>query len=173
MKANCKPGRLRYKLTQNADATMSIKSNIAALLLLAYSPLGWCGDIAGLWQEYDDDTGKLSALIRIEMLSDGSYEGIIEKVFPITGNNAELRCIHCTGELHNLPLLGLRILSDIKRRDRLNFEDGKILDPDDGKIYRCNLQLSEDGNTLKVRGYLNVILVGQSETWLRANNPGY
>lgn len=146
---------------------MSIRSNIATLLLLICSPLAWCGDIAGLWQEYDDDTGKLSALIRIEILPDGSYAGVIEKVFPTTGDNAELLCTHCKGNLHNHPLLGLRILSNVERRDNLNFDGGTILDPDDGKTYRCHLQLSEDENTLKVTGYISVVWIGQSEIWQR------
>lgn len=145
---------------------MSIRPIFAILLALACPPKAWCGELAGLWQEYDDDTGKLSALIHIELQPDGSYNGIIEKTF--STSESESRCTHCQGELHNRPLLGLRILSGMKRKDKLNFEGGEILDPDDGKTYHCHLQLSEDANTLEVTGFLSVVWIGQSEIWRRA-----
>lgn len=145
---------------------MSI-NRLTAGLLLVLSPLAWGSNLSGLWQEYDDDTGKLAALIRIESEPDGSYSGIIEKVFPTTGDVAETRCVHCTGDLHNRPLLGMRILSGMKRKDKLNYEGGEVLDPDDGKTYRCHMQLSEDENTLNVTGYINIVWIGQSEIWLR------
>ncbi len=72
--------------------------------------------MTGLWQEYDDDTGKVNALIRINKSADGTYEGVVEKVLVKPVNNSELLCNKCAGELHNRPLLGLRILSGMKRK---------------------------------------------------------
>ncbi len=142
---------------------------IAFILLLTAPTMAWSGDLAGQWQEYDDDTGKVVALIRIEKLPDNTYEGTIDKMLLTdTSENAEPICRLCPGALRNHPLSGLRILSGIKRKDKLNFEGGEVLDPDDGKTYRCRIQLSEDGNSLEVTGYLSINWIGHSEIWRRA-----
>lgn len=140
---------------------------ITAILLLFAASNAWA-DLTGLWQEYDDDTGKLAALIRISKRPDNVYEGVVEKVVENSGGNAEPLCTHCLGELHNRPLLGLRILSGMKRKDKLHYEGGNILDPDDGKTYKCHIQLSEDENTLQVTGFINFSWIGQSEIWRRS-----
>jgi uncharacterized protein (DUF2147 family) len=123
--------------------------------------------LAGLWQEYNDETGNPEALIRIEKLADNSYQGKIEKILPDVATNAALRCKNCPGELRNRPLLELRILSGLRRRDATTFEGGQIMDPDDGKIYRCNIRLLDDGNTIEVTGYLSFNWIGHSEIWRR------
>ena len=127
----------------------------------------WSGELIGLWQEYNDDTGKAEALIRIEKTADNRYQGRIEKILPDTAENVSLVCSLCNGSLHNQPLLGLRILSGLQRKDSLTFAEGEITDPDDGKSYRCNIRLSEDGNTLEVTGYLTFNWIGHSEIWRR------
>ena len=76
-------------------------------------------------------------------------------------------CKNCQGDLHNRPLLGLRILSGLHRKDTTRFEGGQIIDPDDGKIYRCNIRLLEDGKTIEVTGYLSFNWIGHSEIWRR------
>ena len=125
-------------------------------------------ELAGLWQEYSDDTGALEALIRIEKLSDNSYAGKIEKILPESTENSGLTCKGCPGNFRNKPLLGLRILSGLKRKDGLNFTGGEILDPDDGKIYQCNIRLSKDGSTIEVTGYLGFNWIGHSEIWKKS-----
>lgn len=141
---------------------------IAFLLLMATSSLAWGGELVGLWQEYNDDTGAVEAFIRIVKLPDNSYEGKIEKIISSTVATSTLVCTQCPGHLKNKPYLGLRILSGMRRQDSLNFEGGEILDPEDGKTYQCQIQLSEDGKSIRVTGYLEYRWIGHSETWLRA-----
>jgi len=148
-------------------AVLSCRSVIAALLLACVSKLAWGDELVGLWQEYDDQTGKVEALIRIEQVADSSYEGRIEKLLPETAENATKICSRCAGELHNKPFLGLRILYGMKRKDKLNFEGGEVVDPDEGKVYRCHMRLSEDGKTLEVTGYIGFSWLGQTEVWRR------
>lgn len=147
---------------------MSYKSALAAILLLSLPALACGGELAGLWQEFDDQTGKVEALIRIGKTAAGTYEGTIEKLVPDVPANAARLCSSCQGGLRNKPLLGLRILSDMKREDEMNFDGGEIVDPDDGKVYRCHIRLSEDGKSMEVTGYIGAKWLGQSETWRRA-----
>lgn len=138
-------------------------------MLLAVLPaVAPAGELAGLWQEYDDKTGKVEALIRVEEEAGGAYHGAIVKLVDEVVGSASQVCADCRGSLHNQPLLGMRILSGMRRKDAYTFEGGEIVDPEDGKVYRCRMRLSEDGKTLEVTGYVGVSWFGQTETWRRA-----
>jgi uncharacterized protein (DUF2147 family) len=139
-----------------------------AALLIAWSAVAQAGEPAGLWQEYDDKTGKVEALIRVEQAADGTYQGTIVKLVAEVVGSASRVCSGCGGSLHNQPLLGMRILTGMRRKDAHTFEGGEIVDPDDGKVYRCRMRLSEDGRTLEVTGYIGVSWLGESEIWRRA-----
>ena len=44
---------------------------------------------------------------------------------------------------------------------------GQVLDPDNGKVYRSRVRLTDNGKKLDVRGYIGVPTLGRSQTWLR------
>ena len=48
-----------------------------------------------------------------------------------------------------------------------NWEDGKIMDPENGKDYSLNLTPEDGGKSLEVRGYLGLAVIGRSQTWVR------
>jgi uncharacterized protein (DUF2147 family) len=148
--------------------TLLYRAAIAFILLFTISMPAWSAELTGLWEEYNDDTGNVDALIRIKKLPDNTYEGTIEKILHSADDNPALICKPCQGSLRNQPLLGLRILSGMKRVDTENYAGGEVLDPDDGKTYQCRTRLSEDGNTIQVTGYLSPYWIGQSEIWRRA-----
>ena len=57
-------------------------------------------------------------------------------------------------------LLGLSILRDFKYKGANEWEGGKIYDPKNGKTYSCKMTLQ--GNTLKVRGFVGISLLGRT-----------
>jgi uncharacterized protein (DUF2147 family) len=67
--------------------------------------------------------------------------------------------------LRGRPLFGLQILHTLRPSGR-NIWKGRIYDPTSGKTYKCKLTLV-DANTLKIRGYLGIPLLGKTQVWTR------
>jgi len=117
----------------------------------------------GLWKNVDDTSGKPRALIRITE-ANGMLQGKVEKVF--LAPNESPTCTKCEGALKNAPVVGLVILSGLKK-DGAEFTGGQILDPDNGKTYSSKISLIDGGKKLNVRGYIGVSLLGRSQVWQR------
>jgi uncharacterized protein (DUF2147 family) len=66
------------------------------------------------------------------------------------------------------PLLNLVILKDFTFNGKDEWSNGHIYDPSGGKTYNCYIKL-KDWNTMKVRGFIGVSLLGRTETWTRVN----
>jgi uncharacterized protein (DUF2147 family) len=120
---------------------------------------------AGLWKTIDDNTGQTKGLVRIRNIS-GQYEGKIEKAFPKPGEDPAPKCDKCDGARRNQPVLGMTILWGFTKQGD-EFQGGEILDPENGKIYRAKMKLTDGGKKLEVRGFIGISLFGRSQIWLR------
>ena len=144
----------------------SLASLVAAAALLASAAA--CAQQtspAGLWRNIDDESGKPKALIRISE-SNGVFSGKIEKLFREPGEDQNPKCDKCEGVLKNQPILGMTILTGMKR-DGDDYAGGNILDPNNGKVYKSTLELKDSGRKLSVRGYIGIPLLGRSQVWIR------
>jgi len=68
--------------------------------------------------------------------------------------------------LRDRLLVGLEIFSRFNYDGNGHWSGGFIYDPNSGKTYRCKLKLVNH-DTLKVRGYIGIALIGRTETWIR------
>jgi len=68
--------------------------------------------------------------------------------------------------LKSRPVLGLPLIQGFKYAGDGVWNEGKIYDPTNGKLYSCNITLMMDGR-LKVRGYWGISLFGRTEIWTR------
>jgi uncharacterized protein (DUF2147 family) len=94
----------------------------------------------------------------------GKLFGRIEKSFT---PGAETRtCGKCSDERKDQPMLGLIIIRNMSLDDG-EYRGGDILDPDNGSVYSCKFSLENDGNTLKVRGFIGISLLGRTQIWQR------
>jgi uncharacterized protein (DUF2147 family) len=119
----------------------------------------------GLWEQVDEKSGKPESWFKITERN-GAYEGNIVKIFFKPGEDENWVCDKCEGAERGKPVLGLALIKGMQRNGT-SYENGTIMDPRDGAVYRALMKLSPDGQKLEVRGYLGISLFGRSQVWNR------
>jgi len=142
-------------------------SLLASILLFGCS-VTWAKSMTpvGSWVQVSDVTNQPHSIIKIWEHQHVLY-GKVVKGFPENGKMPPKYCQYCTGKRHNQPIVGMKILWGFYQTDLTHWVGGKILDPDNGKIYSCKLTLIDQGKALKVRGYIGISLFGRTQIWQR------
>ena len=121
--------------------------------------------LIGKWQTVDDKTGIVKSVIEITE-SNGLYTAhVIELLDPEHAGTNPV-CELCKGDKKDQPILGLEIMWNLEKDSASKWSGGKILDPENGKVYGCKLALEKNG-TLKVRGFLGFAALGRNQYWHR------
>ena len=140
----------------------------STLTLMAGALLSISAQAASLdgtqWQTIDDKTGEKKAIIQLNERG-GKVSGKIIKV--LDKEKAKAVCTKCPGSLKNQPVEGLQILTGLKAEGNNQWSDGKLVDPESGKVYSGKITLSDNGQSLDLRGYVGTPLFGRSQTWQR------
>jgi uncharacterized protein (DUF2147 family) len=126
-------------------------------------------DPAGLWRTISDVDGEPRAIVRLHIV-EGELLGVVVGTLRQSEDRNRL-CERCRGSRRNQPISGMTILWGLHRdpRDPNLFINGSVLDPDSGDVYSARLRLLPDGQSIEVRGFLMVSMLGRSQTWQRAS----
>jgi uncharacterized protein (DUF2147 family) len=126
------------------------------------------GVLTGTWKTIADegeDKGKAKSHLEI-FEKDGAYFARISKLLLEPQDKV---CDKCPGDLKGKPLVGMVIMSDMKKTGNVDsdfgeeYAGGKIMDPENGKSYRCKIWVK--GDILTVRGYLAIF--HRTQNWFR------
>ena len=132
---------------------------IAALLFFQISI---SQTVIGKWKTIDDETGKEKGVVEIYEKNGKIYGKIVEI---LESENRDKKCTLCKGEDKNKPILGLTFIKGLVK-DGLEYNDGQVLDPKNGKLYKCYITLVGK-DKLKIRGYIGISLFGRTQYWYR------
>ena len=118
----------------------------------------------GAWHTIDDKTKEVKSEIQITEAA-GVLSGKVTKLLRKEAKQDAV-CDECTDDRKGKPMLGLEIIRGAKKADGKDvWEDGKILDPENGKNYTLRLTPIEGGKKLEVRGSIGPF--GRTQTWVR------
>jgi uncharacterized protein (DUF2147 family) len=120
-------------------------------LLILISSFGYGQTVLGKWKTIDDESGKERSIIELYE-SQGLVYGKVIKTIPKPNENPDPVCSKCEPEdpRYNKKIIGMDVLQKMKKVGN-EYSDGSILDPENGKVYRCKIWL--EGVNLMVRGY--------------------
>jgi uncharacterized protein (DUF2147 family) len=129
---------------------------IAALALATDSD-----DVVGVWLNQKED-----GLIRIERVG-AHYRGTIVGAPEGTRKDPNVRDVmNQDPELRDRKLVGLVMMGGYTFDAKASWLGGWIYDPDVGKQYKAKMTLTGP-DTLEIRGYIGVPILGRTEVWTR------
>jgi uncharacterized protein (DUF2147 family) len=140
-------------------------NNKILILFIFFVQLSYSQNIVGKWKTIDDESGKEKSIVEIFEKNGKIFGRILEILDP---ENKNKKCNQCEGEDKNKAIQGLVIIKGLTK-DEEEYSNGKILDPKNGKLYKCSISL-ESKDKLKVRGYIGFSLIGRTQYWYRAKS---
>jgi len=121
---------------------------IFLLLLVANITFGQA-PVVGQWKTVDDNSGEVKAIVEL-FATNGKVNGKIVRIF--NKEHPDPVCDACAedDDRYNKKIVGMEIIRGLVP-DNGVYSDGDILDPENGRIYRCRVWV--EGDNLMVRGY--------------------
>ena len=115
----------------------------------------------GHWQVVNSDGspgGKVDTY-----LENGKLFGRVTEVRP--GRTPKDVCDKCSGAYKNQLILGMVIMRNFQPVGD-DWVEGAVVDPENGKEYKGKIW-SVEKDTLRMRGFVGIALLGRTETWTR------
>ncbi|MFD2561988.1 DUF2147 domain-containing protein [Aquimarina rubra] len=142
---------------------MKISKILTITLILITGFANAQSEIIGKWKTIDDNTGEAKSIVEIYKKGSKIY-GRIARI--LKESDRDKLCKECEGDDYNQPIEGMVILKGLQK-DGDEYEDGTIMDPENGKVYKCKIWVDEDNpNTLNVRGYIAFLF--RTQKWVKA-----
>jgi uncharacterized protein (DUF2147 family) len=118
----------------------------------------------GAWNTIDDETKKPKSLIRIAE-RDGVFSGTVENI--VDPAKQDSKCVECAQDdlRKDKPVIGMSILTGLKKEGGNVYGGGTILDPKNGNTYNAKLTVIDGGKKLEMRG--SILFIGRTQTWIR------
>jgi len=144
-----------------------MKNNILIIATLFFTTIFYAQNqtVIGKWKTIDDETGKAKSIVEIYEKSGKIYGKVVDI---LEEENKKRVCTNCSGDDKNKPILGMTVIKGLSKEGS-QYTNGKILDPKNGKLYKCFITL-ETKDKLKVRGYIGISLFGRTQYWYRVKN---
>ena len=142
----------------------AIKILLSLLVVMLFGVSSNAQSIVGKWKTIDDETGKEKSIVQIWKAKDGLYYGKIMKLFD--ESKKDNVCDKCdeNDPRYKKKIVGMKIITKMEMTDDNEWTNGTILDPNNGKVYKC--KLFREGDNLMVRGYIAFLY--RTQTWLPA-----
>lgn len=139
---------------------------VLTVALVALSLIGRAQSCVGKWVTIDDETNKKKSIVELYK-QDGKLYGKITYLFPREGREPDPKCTLCTDDRKDQPLVGLQIVRGLNWSGSV-WQNGTIVDPENGKIYTVKMWLENgNANLLNVRGYIGPFY--RTQKWIRIN----
>lgn len=152
------------------------KAFFALALALAALVTAVADPAEGLWKSIDED-GKVTAAWRIYQ-RDGVLYG---EIVTVPGQDDATLAKDCksaykgfpiAGDVNKMRVVGTPFIFGLRAKSAGAWEGGNIIDPKDGKMYKCKISFRPaDGkkfaaDTLEMRGEIG-LGIGRSQYWVR------
>ena len=171
MKAHRQPGWTVIKPLRRFLGATLLSMGILSMGITAFAGDGSAGKQStaespiGRWRTIDEKSGKAKSIVLI-WEERGKLMGKVETLFREPGQVPDPVCDLCPEGKKGQKIRGMTILWDLAPAGEW-WEGGRILDPANGKVYRCRMQPMESGSKLLVRGFIGISMLGRSQVWLR------
>jgi uncharacterized protein (DUF2147 family) len=140
----------------------TLPSLLILLLFSGFKPAKNPDELLGTWL-----VGTKKAKVLIEKKEDKYYGKIIWLQEPNKPDGTPKKDQNNPDKSkRNNPIIGLKLIKGFEYKGNNVWENGKIYDPENGKEYSCIITL-KDKNTIDVRGYIGISLIGRTDTWTK------